>query len=271
MQLARVIGDVVATDQGRRRSSAHKLLVLQPVTPDRAARRAARSSRVDAIGAGVGEHVFFVRGKEASFPFLPAEPPADACVVGIVDHWDVEAVTGPPCRSAASSARSSPPRSTASSRARSCCSCSRSRSTTAARHAAADDRLGRRRRRREGAGRHRGPGRRRSAAAQGRAGRRRDHRHHRSRRHHERPSGDHERRWNCARSFGTPSRGTSAVPRRLALGAAPRPRRSTRVRTPDAPIPSHAIYLTVVNIGDACVIEPAVPCNHCGYCKSHGH
>jgi hypothetical protein len=37
----------------------------------------------------VGEYVFFVRGREASFPFLPAEPPADACVVGIADSWDV--------------------------------------------------------------------------------------------------------------------------------------------------------------------------------------
>ena len=35
--------------------------------------------------------------------------------------------------------------------------------------------------------------------------------------------------------------------------------------------PSHAMYLTLVNVGDACLIEPAVPCNHCGYCKSHGH
>lgn len=34
---------------------------------------------------------------------------------------------------------------------------------------------------------------------------------------------------------------------------------------------SHAIYLTVVNADDACVIEPSVPCEHCGYCKSHGH
>ena len=34
---------------------------------------------------------------------------------------------------------------------------------------------------------------------------------------------------------------------------------------------SHAQYLTVINIGDACVIEPSVECNHCGYCKSHGH
>ena len=35
--------------------------------------------------------------------------------------------------------------------------------------------------------------------------------------------------------------------------------------------PSHGQYLTVVNVGDACVIEPGVGCNHCGYCKSHGH
>jgi ethanolamine utilization protein EutN len=45
---------------------------------------------LDAVGAGVGEHVFFVRGREASYPFLPAETPADACIIGIVDHWSVE-------------------------------------------------------------------------------------------------------------------------------------------------------------------------------------
>jgi ethanolamine utilization protein EutN len=88
MQLARVIGDVVSTikDPGL---SAHKLLLLQPVTPDRAP--AGRTLvAVDAVGAGVGEHVFFVRGREASFPFLPDEPPTDACVIGIVDRWDLE-------------------------------------------------------------------------------------------------------------------------------------------------------------------------------------
>ena len=37
-----------------------------------------------------GEIVFFVRGKEASFPFYPVEPPVDAGIVGIVDHWTVE-------------------------------------------------------------------------------------------------------------------------------------------------------------------------------------
>jgi len=45
---------------------------------------------VDAVGAGVGEEVFFVRGKEASFPFYPVEAPVDAGIVGIVDHWDIE-------------------------------------------------------------------------------------------------------------------------------------------------------------------------------------
>jgi microcompartment protein CcmK/EutM len=87
MQLARVVGDVVATmkDPGL---AAYKMLVLQPVTPDRASAGRALVA-VDAIGAGVGEHVFFVRGREASFPFLPAEPPVDACVVGIVDRWDI--------------------------------------------------------------------------------------------------------------------------------------------------------------------------------------
>lgn len=34
---------------------------------------------------------------------------------------------------------------------------------------------------------------------------------------------------------------------------------------------SHDIYLTLVNTGDVCVIEPAVPCTHCDYCRSHGH
>ena len=41
----------------------------------------------DSVGAGAGEEVFFVRGKEASFPFYPTEVPADAGIVGIVDHW----------------------------------------------------------------------------------------------------------------------------------------------------------------------------------------
>jgi len=38
----------------------------------------------------VSEDVFYVRGREAAFPFLPGEPPADAAIVGIIDTVDVE-------------------------------------------------------------------------------------------------------------------------------------------------------------------------------------
>ena len=87
MHLAQVIGDVVATVKDAN-LHGHKLLILQPVSPDgKPTGRTVVSA--DAVGAGVGEHVFFVRGREASFPFLPGEPPLDACVVGIVDHWDM--------------------------------------------------------------------------------------------------------------------------------------------------------------------------------------
>ena len=88
MQLARVIGDVVATRKDEQLSGI-KLLIVQPLAPDH--RPVGRPLvAVDAVGAGVGEEVFFVRGKEASFPFYPAQPPVDAGIVGIVDHWDVE-------------------------------------------------------------------------------------------------------------------------------------------------------------------------------------
>ncbi len=87
MQLARVIGDVVMTRKDETLVGI-KLLLVQPLTPEHEP-----SGRplvaVDSVGAGVGEEVFFVRGKEASFPFYPAEPPVDAGIVGIVDHWDL--------------------------------------------------------------------------------------------------------------------------------------------------------------------------------------
>lgn len=34
---------------------------------------------------------------------------------------------------------------------------------------------------------------------------------------------------------------------------------------------SHAMYLQLMNTSTACVIEEHVSCDHCGYCKSHGH
>lgn len=88
MQLARVIGDIVVTRKDEALNGL-TLLVLQPLTPEREPSGRTLIA-VDAMGAGIGEEVFFVRGKEASFPFHPIEVPTDAGIVGIVDHWTVE-------------------------------------------------------------------------------------------------------------------------------------------------------------------------------------
>jgi microcompartment protein CcmK/EutM len=86
MQLARVIGTVVATVkndslQGR------KLLVVQTV--DRNLEPNGKPLvAVDAVGAGIGELVFWCRGKEASFPFKREDTPTDCTIVGIVDSED---------------------------------------------------------------------------------------------------------------------------------------------------------------------------------------
>ena len=87
MHLARVIGTVVVTRKDEN-LLGNTLLLVQPLAAD--GQPAGRPLvAVDSVGAGVGENVFFVRGKEASFPFYPSEPPVDAGIVGIVDHWDL--------------------------------------------------------------------------------------------------------------------------------------------------------------------------------------
>lgn len=86
MQVARVLGEVVATIKDPN-LAALTLLVVQPLAANGEAAGKTLVA-VDSIGAGVGEHVFFVRGREAAFPFYPVEPPTDATVIGIVDRWD---------------------------------------------------------------------------------------------------------------------------------------------------------------------------------------
>jgi microcompartment protein CcmK/EutM len=85
--LARVVGTVVATrkDPGL---AGTTLLVIQPIRTDRSPHGRPLVA-LDSVGAGVSEEVFYVRGREASFPFLPAEVPADATIVGIADDWNV--------------------------------------------------------------------------------------------------------------------------------------------------------------------------------------
>jgi microcompartment protein CcmK/EutM len=82
--LARVVGNVVATHKDEAMTGV-KMLVIQPLRADRTPQGRALVA-LDSVGAGAGEDVFYVRGREASFPFLPREVPADATIVGIVDQ-----------------------------------------------------------------------------------------------------------------------------------------------------------------------------------------
>ena len=88
MQIARVIGTVVSTVKNE---SLHgrKFLIVQTLDAD-LKDKGKPMVALDAVGAGVGELVFWCRGKEASFPFHPVEAPVDAGIVGIVDEWYVE-------------------------------------------------------------------------------------------------------------------------------------------------------------------------------------
>lgn len=83
MQLARVIGTVVAT-QKNEALQGRKLLVIQPLDADLRPQGKPLVA-LDAVGAGIGELVFWCRGKEASFPFEREDTPTDCTIVGIVD------------------------------------------------------------------------------------------------------------------------------------------------------------------------------------------
>lgn len=83
MQIARVIGNVVSTVKNE---SLHgrKFLIVQTLDADLQPKGSPLIA-LDAVGAGVGELVFWCRGKEASFPFKRDDTPTDCTIVGIID------------------------------------------------------------------------------------------------------------------------------------------------------------------------------------------
>jgi ethanolamine utilization protein EutN len=83
MQLARVIGTVVATVKNES-LQGRTLLVIQSLNKHLEASGKPMVA-VDSVGAGIGELVFWCRGKEASFPFKREDTPTDCTIVGIVD------------------------------------------------------------------------------------------------------------------------------------------------------------------------------------------
>ena len=97
MKLARVIGTVVCTVKNQT-LQGKKILVLKPI--DRQGNPTGRAFiALDSIGAGAAEAVFYSGGREASFPYLPADVPADRTIVGILDPANFFSKTeAPPSR-----------------------------------------------------------------------------------------------------------------------------------------------------------------------------
>jgi ethanolamine utilization protein EutN len=87
MFLGRVVGTVVSTMKDAA-LTGQRLLIVQPLKPD-LGETGKCSVMLDAVGVGAGELIYWCRGKESSFPFLPAEVPTDSTIVGVVDNLHV--------------------------------------------------------------------------------------------------------------------------------------------------------------------------------------
>jgi len=88
MQLARVVGNVVATQKHPKFEGA-KLLLVQPIGLDDTPRGTALLA-VDSVGAGVHEKVLVViEGRAAGEALGRKAAPVDAAIIGIVDRVDI--------------------------------------------------------------------------------------------------------------------------------------------------------------------------------------
>ena len=84
MQIARVVGTVVATQKHRKFEGA-KLLLVQPLNVDDTP-RGFPVLAIDGVGAGVDERVLVVmEGRAAGEALGRTAAPVDAAVVGIID------------------------------------------------------------------------------------------------------------------------------------------------------------------------------------------
>jgi ethanolamine utilization protein EutN len=93
MLIARVVGNVVATQKHRKFEGA-KLLLVQPLTVDDAPRGPVLLA-VDGVGAGVNEKVLVVvEGRAAGEVLARKLAPVDAAIVGIVDRVDLDERSG---------------------------------------------------------------------------------------------------------------------------------------------------------------------------------
>jgi ethanolamine utilization protein EutN len=84
LQIARVVGNVVATQKNEKLQGA-KLMLVQPLTLDGQARGTTLLA-IDSVGAGVGDKVLVViEGKAAGQALGKKAAAVDAAIIGIVD------------------------------------------------------------------------------------------------------------------------------------------------------------------------------------------
>ena len=88
MQIARVIGTVVATQKNTKLEGA-KLLLVQPLTLDDQPKGVTLLA-IDSVGAGIGEKVLVViEGKAAGDALRRKAAAVDAAIIGIIDAVEV--------------------------------------------------------------------------------------------------------------------------------------------------------------------------------------
>ena len=89
MQIARVVGTVVATQKHRTFESA-KLLLVQPLNADDTPRGGTLLA-VDGVGAGIHEKVLVVlEGRAAGEALGKKAAPVDAAIIGIIDTVTID-------------------------------------------------------------------------------------------------------------------------------------------------------------------------------------
>jgi len=85
MQLARVIGTVVATHKDESIPQGTKLLVIQPVD-GKGKDNGSPIVAADTMGAGFGELIFYAKSKEGAMSLSNPHAIIDAGIVGIIDY-----------------------------------------------------------------------------------------------------------------------------------------------------------------------------------------
>ena len=85
MLFARVVGTVVCTEKVAA-WKGQRLLLVETTDPGGTPAGGRPFAAIDLVSAAPGQRVFVVRGREAAVALSNPENPADAAIIGLVDH-----------------------------------------------------------------------------------------------------------------------------------------------------------------------------------------